>query len=155
MKDIDWFFLSTDLLDKINVERKDVVGGMDATVKLSPFDVPIAIGVQKADKAGSLIISFQYLQPNEPKEQVWLRENVVAECGKSSKRVYSILVEDALLGGRAPGQVEGSFERALVDLAKKKNSPKAESYQAAKEALSLMWKTVFPAVNKIEPNTGI
>ena len=133
-----------------NQERREQIDGINATVKLSPYDIPIALRARHGKESEALIIDFQYLQPDEPTENITIDKNILFVCGKHSKRVYSIEINDALKRSRGAAQVEGSFDRALSTfLNRKKDSPKSGSYQAAKEAMSLTWSQVFPTDLKL------
>lgn len=149
-----WFFLSPDVQEKINQERKSVIGGFNAKERLSPYDVPIAMRVRRSEVEKTLILDFQYISPDEPMVKVFLEGNVSVECGKNSQRIYSITIEDAS-AHRRDAQIEGTFEKALMTFAKKKkDSPKLRSYQAAKEALALTWEKMQPIRSSLEPQTS-
>ena len=44
MNDANWVYLDSDTIDRdVNKEHRKLIGGVDVLVRLSPYDVPIAM----------------------------------------------------------------------------------------------------------------
>lgn len=144
MNENGWVVLDSDTIDKqINTSEKVSINGMKATVRFSPYNVPVALRVRK-DEHRQLIVEFQYIQSGEPTQSIRVNDDVSVELGKKSHRVYSFAVPEQKNSSPRVGELLAStFDKVVKNLLKNDRDDNADNYNAARKALSISSDKMF------------
>lgn len=138
---------------KLNAERPEIIGGVEVNVTLSPHDVPTA--VRGSREPGGFLIEFTYLD-EEPWRVAQLDDGLRVRLGRSSGRLYGIMVPDGLLPKNAPCQLSVSLppiidraEHTLSRLRKpwwRRLILNSDNFQVAKEAILGASERLTPSI---------
>ncbi len=150
MNDANWVYLDSDTIDRdVNKEHRKLIGGVDVLVRLSPYDVPIAMRSTIDRDHNRAKLEFRYIGSDESLDVIPVSDDMDVLLGKTSRRLYAISVDRNLLSHASSSQqIESSFENAfrkLQSLSLKHLRP--ENYTAAKKAMAAKTLEVFPLPN--------
>lgn len=150
MNNANWVYLDTDTIDRdVNKEHRKLIGGVDVLVRLSPYDVPIAMRSTIDTDHDRVKLEFRYIGSDESLDVIPVADNMDVLLGKTSGRLYAISVDRSLLSHASSSQqMESSFEsaiRKLKALSLKRLRP--ENYTAAQKAMAAKTVEVFPLPN--------
>lgn len=142
----NWLF--TNARESFPHEEKKIVGGVECSISLSPYDIPQAVRAYEDKKNNFFIIEFKYPTDEEVSEKIHNQFTRI-DCGINSGRIYRLKFDLAELKKQMENQAfpnwKTEIEAAMDDLSHKPSSNRlSEHYNLTKNVLLNHQDRLFP-----------